>query len=83
MLKQLNPKSPLQLFHEAQFLRSCLPELTQRRVLRVTLEMSVAKIGMVGAEMDVLLQITLDRFKRLLPPVFHYFSSTGSYSLCI
>lgn len=53
MLKQLNQKCPLQLFHEAQFLRSCLPELTQHRVLRVTLEMSVAKIGMVRAEMDV------------------------------
>lgn len=82
MLKQLNQK-PHSNCSMKQFLRSCLPELTQHCLLRITLEMSMAKIGTVRVEMDVLLWIALDRFKTLLPPVFHYFSSTGSYSLCI
>lgn len=83
MLKQLNQKTPLQLFREAQFLRSCLPELTQRHVLRVALEMSDGKNRHGEGGDGLLLCIILDWFKRLLPPAFHYFSSTGSYILCI
>lgn len=42
-----------------------------------------AKIGMVRAEIDGLLQSSLEQFKRLLPPAFHYFSWTGSYCISI
>lgn len=80
MLKELNQK-PHQLFCEAHFSRSCLPALTKLHVLHW--KCLIAKISMVRVEMDVLLWITLEQFKRLLPPAFHYFPLTGSYCLCI